>query len=153
MSLKAQSAGALCDELARHPWCARVGGEFDRGGGHGYRLRGAYPIRPRRTRRPAFGRCSSRPGGDRPGPGRAGRRVSARRARMWPVADVLPLPDGGITEDLAAGLWSIAADLTEGFVAADASGVLIFANQALESVLGWRAVDVVGRPLTCLIPS
>jgi len=60
---------------------------------------------------------------------------------------------GGITSTAFPAPWSVAADLVEGFLAADRSGTVVYANPAIEAVVGWRPADLVGQPLSVLMPA
>ena len=42
---------------------------------------------------------------------------------------------------------------TQGIVSADARGVLVFANRAIEAMFGWTADELIGQPVHLLIPS
>ena len=42
---------------------------------------------------------------------------------------------------------------TQGIVSADAGGMLVFANRAVEVMFGWSAGELIGQPLERLIPS
>src|SRR5436190_3201680 len=42
---------------------------------------------------------------------------------------------------------------TQGIISADARGVLVFANPAVEVMFGWAAVELIGQPIERLIPS
>jgi PAS domain S-box-containing protein len=42
---------------------------------------------------------------------------------------------------------------TQGIVSADAGGMLVFANRAVEAMFGWAADELIGQPLERLIPS
>jgi len=42
---------------------------------------------------------------------------------------------------------------TQGIISADARGVLVFANPAVEVMFGWAAEELIGQPIERLIPS
>ncbi len=42
---------------------------------------------------------------------------------------------------------------TQGILSADASGMLVFANRAIEAMFGWAAGELIGEPIDRLIPS
>ena len=42
---------------------------------------------------------------------------------------------------------------TQGIVSADARGMLVFANRAVEVMFGWAAEELIGQPIERLIPS
>ena len=42
---------------------------------------------------------------------------------------------------------------TQGIVSADARGMLVFANRAVEAMFGWAADELIGQPIERLIPS
>ncbi len=42
---------------------------------------------------------------------------------------------------------------TQGIVSADAHGMLVFANRAVEMMFGWAAEELIGQPIERLIPS
>ena len=42
---------------------------------------------------------------------------------------------------------------TQGIVSADARGLLVFANRAIEAMFGWAAKELIGQPIERLMPS
>ena len=60
-------------------------------------------------------------------------------------------PDGG-PEDRP--LWQVVIDaLEEAVVAADLTNTIIYANEATRALLGWTTKELIGEPLTKIIPS
>jgi PAS domain S-box-containing protein len=56
-------------------------------------------------------------------------------------------------EEHDRALRTLLETATQGIVSADASGIVVFANHALESMFGWTAAELIGQPIDRLIPS
>ena len=55
-------------------------------------------------------------------------------------------------EEYDRTLRTLLETATQGIVSADAGGMLVFANRAIEVMFGWSAEELVGQPAECLIP-
>jgi PAS domain S-box-containing protein len=55
-------------------------------------------------------------------------------------------------EEYDRTLRTLLETATQGIASADARGVLVFANRAIEAMFGWSAGELVGQPIECLIP-
>jgi len=56
-------------------------------------------------------------------------------------------------EEHDRALRTLLETATQGIVSADARGVLVFANRAVEVMFGWAAEELIGQPIERLIPS
>jgi PAS domain S-box-containing protein len=56
-------------------------------------------------------------------------------------------------EEYDRTLRTLLETATQGIVAADPEGTLVFANQAVETMFGWTSAELIGRPIEGLIPS
>ena len=56
-------------------------------------------------------------------------------------------------EDHDRTLRTLLETATQGIVSADAGGMLVFANRAVEVMFGWAAEELIGQPIERLIPS
>jgi PAS domain S-box-containing protein len=55
-------------------------------------------------------------------------------------------------EEYDRTLRTLLETATQGIVSADASGMIVFANRAVEAMFGWSAGELIGEPIECLIP-
>src|SRR4029077_14464569 len=56
-------------------------------------------------------------------------------------------------EDHDRTLRTLLETATQGIVSADAGGMLVFANRAVEVMFGWTAEGLIGQPIERVIPS
>jgi PAS domain S-box-containing protein len=56
-------------------------------------------------------------------------------------------------EEHGRALRTLLETATQGIVSADARGILVFANRAIEVMFGWAADELIGQPIERLMPS
>lgn len=53
---------------------------------------------------------------------------------------------------MAPSIEELEQERTSAVVLANADGFIVYVNSAFEALFGWRAEEIVGRPLTTIIP-